>query len=99
MTSTAVFTSKDGALRHQRESRRMARVWQSLSRAKPALAASFVLAIAIMASIAAPFLSSKDPNGVDIMVRLQPPALLDDGSWTNPLGTDQLGRDVFTRLL
>ena len=99
MTSTAVFTSKDVNSLHQRETRRFARAWHSLSHAKPALVASVVLAIAILASIGAPLLSSKDPNGVDIMVRLQPPALLEDGSWANPLGTDQLGRDVLTRLL
>ena len=99
MTSTAVFTSKDVNSLHRRETRRFARAWHSLSHAKPALVASVVLAIAILASIAAPLLSSKDPNGVDIMVRLQPPALLEDGSWANPLGTDQLGRDVLTRLL
>ncbi len=99
MTSDAVFTARDVSSLHQRETRRFGRVWQSLSHAKPALVASVVLAIAILASIGAPLLSSKDPNGVDIMVRLQPPALMEDGSWVNPLGTDQLGRDVLTRLL
>ncbi|QCK84908.1 ABC transporter permease [Phreatobacter aquaticus] len=47
----------------------------------------------VLIAIAAPLLTPYDPNAVDVTARLKPP------SWTNWLGTDVLGRDVFTRLL
>ena len=99
MTSAAASTPKDVTSQPLRETHRFLSIWHSLSRTKPALVGTVVLAIAVLASVSAPLLSTKDPNGVDIMVRLLPPALLEDGTWTNPLGTDQLGRDVLTRLL
>ena len=73
-------------------------LWHSLSRAKPALVGLVVLAVAIVASAGVPLVSRHGPNDVDILVRLEPPALL-GGTWDYPLGTDQLGRDVLTRLL
>lgn len=44
-----------------------------------------------------PWLSS-DPTSQDLVNRLQPPAVF-DGSWSHPLGTDGLGRDVLSRIL
>jgi peptide/nickel transport system permease protein len=47
----------------------------------------------ILIALFAPLLTSHDPNLVDVGQRLRPP------SAANLLGTDVLGRDVFTRLL
>lgn len=58
----------------------------------PAIGAAIVLAWVLIA-IFAPLLSPYDPNLVQIENRLKPPTAL---HW---LGTDMLGRDVFTRLL
>jgi peptide/nickel transport system permease protein len=52
-----------------------------------------IVALWVLVAIFAPWLSPYDPNAVDVTRRLQPP------SWTHWLGTDVLGRDVFTRLL
>jgi peptide/nickel transport system permease protein len=52
-----------------------------------------IVVLWVLIAIAAPLLSPYDPNAVDVTARLKPP------SWTNWLGTDVLGRDVFTRLL
>jgi peptide/nickel transport system permease protein len=52
-----------------------------------------IVALWVLVAILAPWLSPYDPNAVDVTRRLQPP------SWTHWLGTDVLGRDVFTRLL
>jgi peptide/nickel transport system permease protein len=32
-------------------------------------------------------------------IRLQPPAWVEGGSWTHPLGTDRIGRDVLSRII
>lgn len=54
----------------------------------------FLLFISIFGSRLAP-----DANQQDIPSRLQPPAWSAEGSWENPLGTDELGRDVAERLI
>lgn len=58
--------------------------------------AAFGLAVVlawVFIAVFAPFLTPYDPNFVDVANRLKPP------SWEHWLGTDMLGRDVFTRLL
>lgn len=54
---------------------------------------AIVLLALIAASLAAPLLTSRDPNAVDPTATLQPP------SWEHPMGTDHIGRDVFARFL
>ena len=58
--------------------------------------ASLGLAIVLawlLIAVLAPVISPYGPNAVDVTIRLQPPS---PAHW---LGTDALGRDVFTRLL
>jgi peptide/nickel transport system permease protein len=43
-------------------------------------------------------LFGSDPTAQNLTNRLQPPVFL-DGSWTHPLGTDGLGRDILSRML
>jgi len=52
-----------------------------------------VIGAIILVALLAPRLVSHDPNAQDLNVRLQPP------SSTHWLGTDGLGRDVFSRLV
>ena len=53
-----------------------------------------VLVVLFFASaIFAPWIAPYDPNALDI------PARLSDPSWTHLAGTDQLGRDTFSRVL
>jgi peptide/nickel transport system permease protein len=49
----------------------------------------FVLVVAL--AVAAPWVSPFGPNELNVRDRLQPPSL------THPMGTDDLGRDVWTR--
>lgn len=58
----------------------------------PALGAAIVVVWALIA-IFAPLLTPYNPDFVDVANRLKPPSAM---HW---LGTDELGRDVFTRLL
>lgn len=59
-----------------------------------------VLLVAIVAStVAAPMIAPHDPTTQDLMNKLAPPAWEAEGSWSHPLGTDQLGRDLLSRIL
>jgi peptide/nickel transport system permease protein len=60
--------------------------------------AALVLAVVVMA-VLAPVLSHHDPNRVSLMARLTPPVWQAEGNAKNLLGTDQLGRDLLTRIM
>jgi peptide/nickel transport system permease protein len=51
------------------------------------------------AAVFAPAIASHDPLEQDLNRRLLAPALQVGGSWTFPLGTDQLGRDILSRII
>ncbi len=74
--------------------------WQALHAAtkaagdNPQLTVSiFVIMLATAAIAGAHFLTPAGPNAQDVAHRLLSP------SWAHPFGTDELGRDVFTRVL
>ena len=50
-------------------------------------------------AIFAPLLAPHDPYAQNLMLRLKPPVWDDRGSWTYPLGTDNFGRDLLSRLI
>ncbi len=61
-----------------------------------ALAAVVVLALLVVLSLSAPLIEAAlgvDANEADLLKRYQPPSV------EHPLGTDEIGRDVFLRLL
>ena len=47
----------------------------------------------------APWIAPADPEAQNLVQRLKPPAWLDRGSWSHPLGTDNLGRDILSRMI
>ena len=55
--------------------------------------------LAVVAAIAAPWLSPHPPTSGNLAARLKPPAWQAGGSPDRPLGSDLLGRDVLSRLL
>lgn len=67
-------------------------VLHSLKENKLAMICSIILLLIILASVFAPF-SSYDPDKQDLMQKLMPP------SREHWFGTDELGRDYFTRAL
>jgi len=60
--------------------------------------AALVLAVAFAAAVA-PQMAPHPPNAHDLRSRLRPPAWMDGGDSSHVLGTDQLGRDVASRIL
>jgi peptide/nickel transport system permease protein len=71
----------------------LGRAWAQLRRNRSALAGLVVILLLTLAAVFAPLLAPHDPNAVTLERRLQPP-----GSGY-PLGTDELGRDILSRLL
>ena len=73
-----------------------ARMWRRFLRHRLAIGSGGVLAALALLSLAAPLVEAAlgvDADTANLMVRLQGP------SWPHVLGTDELGRDHFVRLL
>jgi peptide/nickel transport system permease protein len=69
------------------------RLRRRLKRYGPAWAGGAIVLAWILIALLAPWISPYAPDAVDVTIRLQPP------SWAHWMGTDTLGRDVFSRLL
>ena len=52
-----------------------------------------IVSLAVIAALAGPYLAPYDPSAQLLPDRLRPP------SWGHPFGLDELGRDIFTRVL
>jgi len=69
-------------------------VWRRLRRDRFAVVGLLVVALAIASAILAPYLAPHDPYRVSSSTRLLPP-----GTPDHVLGTDDIGRDMLSRLL
>ena len=58
----------------------------------------FILVAIVLLAVFAPLIAWHDPYKQNLLARMRPPVFL-GGSWSHPLGTDALGRDMFARLL
>jgi peptide/nickel transport system permease protein len=77
----------------------MWRALESLVTSRWALVGMLILFIVTFVAIFGPQLAPFDPNRQNIMMRLLEPGEAGAGDLTYWLGSDQLGRDVFSRLL
>jgi ABC-type dipeptide/oligopeptide/nickel transport system permease subunit len=68
-------------------------------RVKWGVAAAGVMLLIVASAILAPALAPHDPLSVNIRRRLVPPVWMAGGSPANLLGTDQVGRDLLSRIL
>lgn len=84
MAAGAVATRSVGRFR--------ARSYLRSATAHPALAAAIgTLAIVVLLAVFGPIVWPRDPNAIDLAHVLRAP------SWSHPMGTDSLGRDIFAR--
>src|SRR5215471_14891407 len=58
-----------------------------------------IFALVLIAAIGGEAVAPHDPNGLDLGAAFHPPAWQDGGSLDHLLGTDNLGRDVFSRII
>jgi peptide/nickel transport system permease protein len=77
---------------------RLRDVLGALSRGSAIVGLILVLLVLVLA-IGAPILSLHDPQAIDIKNKAAPPIFLAGGTWDHPLGTDGLGRDLWSRIV
>ncbi len=70
-----------------------------LLRLRWGLAAAIALALIIASAVSAPLIAPHDPLAVNIRHRLGPPAWMEQGVREHLLGTDQVGRDLLSRMI
>ncbi len=71
------------------------RLW----RLKWGVAAAAIMLLIVASAALAPTVVPHDPLAVNIRHRLAPPAWMDGGTRENLLGTDQVGRDLLSRIV
>lgn len=79
----------EGGLAHRS---RWSEWWLTVFHDKKAFVGLIVLTTFLIMGVLAPLISPYDPNAMDYEM-MEPP------SWTHPLGTDDLGRDLLTRII
>lgn len=73
--------------------------WQVFSHNKSAMTGSLILLIVLLMSLIGPWFAPHDPAQQFSDKILTPPLWYDNGDFVTPLGTDDLGRDMLSRLL
>jgi len=58
-----------------------------------------MFATVVFAAILAPMITVHDPLQVNLADAKMPPAWYAGGNWEHPLGTDNLGRDIYSRII
>lgn len=92
MSDTVILPVETAELKPGSSAARMA--------ANPSVVTGLVLVGAVIAiALLAPLLAPHDPYAQDLTRRLVPPIWHGKGTWLNPLGTDNLGRDYLSRLI
>lgn len=67
-------------------------LWYKLKQNKMTWVGIIILGLIVLFSILVPLISPYDPNKIDLINKFQPPTL---NHW---FGTDEVGRDIFTRI-
>jgi ABC-type dipeptide/oligopeptide/nickel transport system permease subunit len=75
------------------------RTWRKLARNPAALAGAVILFVVIGAAVFAPYVAPQDPARQSLIRRFTPPVWAQGGSMSYPLGTDQVGRDILSRII
>ncbi|MBI2766672.1 MAG: ABC transporter permease [Chloroflexi bacterium] len=58
----------------------------------------FIIGVVVLSGLLAPWIQPHEPNSPDLLASLEQPVGF-GGDWSHPLGTDELGRDVLSRVI
>jgi peptide/nickel transport system permease protein len=92
-TLLEAMSPEDMGLGYREEQTMSQLVWQAFRRHRPAMVGSAIMIVFVLSAILSPYLTSFDPEKTNLDAMLQPP------SFSNLMGTDELGRDLLTRIL
>jgi ABC-type dipeptide/oligopeptide/nickel transport system permease subunit len=73
----------------------LSQMWRN----KTAVAGLIIISIFVLCGILAPYISPHDPLETALYDQLKHPVWHESGTWKNVLGTDDLGRDILSRLI
>lgn len=93
MPTVPLTTERASVIRPARRTGELRRVVRVLVSRKLVVFALFIIFLLLVAVIFAPVLTPYDPYKTNLSENLEQP------SWSHPLGTDEVGRDVLTRML
>ncbi len=77
----------------------LAEFWSSFSANKGAVLGLIIITLLVILALFAPYIAPHSPIEQFRDHLLQPPVWHETGTWTFVLGTDDVGRDIFSRLL
>lgn len=78
---------------------RLAYMGRFLWRDKSGIIGLLMFLLVVFAAVFAPLIAPHDPLQQNLRDAKMPPAWYPEGSWEHPLGTDNLGRDLLSRLI
>lgn len=102
---TESYITQRGTQKNTRYSR--SKIWwknfkhfiRELIKCRTAFMGAIIVLSFILVAILAPFIAPHDPLKASIIKRLLPPSWVNGGSTTYLLGTDEIGRDIFSRII
>ncbi len=96
---SATSTQAVGGMAVSYRRKELRRAFESMVTSRWALIGMLILLIVTFVAIFGPWLAPFDPNRQNLIMRLREPGMPAAGDLTYWLGSDQLGRDVLSRLL
>ena len=78
---------------------RLAYLGRFLWRDRSGVVGLLMFLVVVFAAVFAPLIAPYDPLEQNLRAAKMPPAWSAEGSWEHPLGTDNLGRDLLSRLI
>jgi peptide/nickel transport system permease protein len=75
------------------------RLWSKFTRNPIGVIGGIILLTVIIGAVFADYVAPHEPNRQRLIARLKPPFWADGGSMTFPLGTDNVGRDIWSRII
>lgn len=73
--------------------------WLAFSANRGAVIGLGVVVLLLLLAVFAPWIAPHAPDATNSAAFLKPPAWQAGGTWTHPLGTDAIGRDILSRLI
>jgi ABC-type dipeptide/oligopeptide/nickel transport system permease subunit len=75
------------------------RLWRKFLRNPVGVVGGIILLTVLVGAVFAEYFAPHEPNKQRLMARFKPPFWAEGGSITYPLGTDNVGRDIWSRII